>query len=70
MQDHKNTDTIGLKRVPWNKGQPFECDPLFSEAFAGLKGTNPRAGDFGECPGHSVLVVLKWDTIVDYFHRP
>lgn len=27
MQDHKNADTIGLKRVPWNKGKLIGAKP-------------------------------------------
>jgi hypothetical protein len=27
MQDHKNTDTIGFTRVPWNKGKLIGAKP-------------------------------------------
>jgi hypothetical protein len=27
MQDHKNADTIGFKRVPWNKGKLIVAKP-------------------------------------------
>jgi hypothetical protein len=27
MQDHKNADTLGLKRVPWNKGKLIGAKP-------------------------------------------
>jgi hypothetical protein len=27
MQDHKNADTVALKRVPWNKGKLIGAKP-------------------------------------------